>query len=134
MVKSVSSGTRQTSSLIVFRLCHLPSLLRHKKCPSSVSPSEELLQTSNASNASLETEGEAWHVVSAQLLRSVQLICNSMDCSLPGSSVHGFLQARILDWVAISFSRVISFSVIHKRNIFLYTMKFVCYNMFLSKE
>ena len=30
---------------------------------------------------------------------------NSMDCSLPGSSVHGILQARILEWVAIPFSR-----------------------------
>ena len=29
-----------------------------------------------------------------------------MDCSLPGSSVHGILQARILEWVAISFSRI----------------------------
>ena len=29
-----------------------------------------------------------------------------MDCSLPGSSVHGIFQARILEWVAISFSRV----------------------------
>ena len=28
-----------------------------------------------------------------------------MDCSLPGSSVHGILQVRILEWVAISFSR-----------------------------
>ena len=28
-----------------------------------------------------------------------------MDCSLPGSSIHGIFQARILDWVAISFSR-----------------------------
>ena len=28
-----------------------------------------------------------------------------MDCSLPGSSVHGIVQARILEWVAISFSR-----------------------------
>ena len=28
-----------------------------------------------------------------------------MDCSSPGSSVHGILQARILEWVAISFSR-----------------------------
>jgi len=27
-----------------------------------------------------------------------------MDCSLPGSSVHGILQARILEWVAISYS------------------------------
>ena len=29
----------------------------------------------------------------------------TMDCSLPGSSVHAFLQARILEWVAIFFSR-----------------------------
>jgi len=32
-------------------------------------------------------------------------ICNPMDCSLPGSSVHGISQARILEWVAISSSR-----------------------------
>ena len=31
--------------------------------------------------------------------------CNPMDCSPPGSSVHGILQARILEWVAIPFSR-----------------------------
>ena len=32
-------------------------------------------------------------------------LCDPVDCSLPGSSVHGILQARILEWVAISFSR-----------------------------
>ena len=32
-------------------------------------------------------------------------LCNPMDCSPPGFSVHGILQARILEWVAISFSR-----------------------------
>ena len=32
-------------------------------------------------------------------------LCNPMDCSPPGSSVHGILQARVLEWVAISFSR-----------------------------
>ena len=32
-------------------------------------------------------------------------LCYPMDCSLPGSSVHGIFQARILEWVAISFSR-----------------------------
>ena len=31
--------------------------------------------------------------------------CDLLDCSLPGSSVHRILQARILEWVAISFSR-----------------------------
>ena len=32
-------------------------------------------------------------------------LCDPMDCSPPGSSVHGILQARILEWVAIPFSR-----------------------------
>ena len=32
-------------------------------------------------------------------------LCDTLDCSPPGSSVHGMLQARILEWVAISFSR-----------------------------
>ena len=32
-------------------------------------------------------------------------LCDSMNCSLPGSSVHVILQARILEWVAIPFSR-----------------------------
>ena len=35
-------------------------------------------------------------------------LCDPIDCSPPGSSVHGILQARILQWVAISFSRVSS--------------------------
>ena len=32
-------------------------------------------------------------------------VCNPMDCSPPGPSVHGIFQARILEWVAISYSR-----------------------------
>ena len=32
-------------------------------------------------------------------------LCDPMDCSPPGSSVHGIFQARILEWVAISYSR-----------------------------
>ena len=40
-----------------------------------------------------------------QFLQSCLILCNPMDCSPPGSSVHGISQARILVWVAISFSR-----------------------------
>ena len=43
--------------------------------------------------------------VCAKLLHLCQTLCNPMDYSLPGSSVHRFLQARILEWVAIPFSR-----------------------------
>ena len=35
----------------------------------------------------------------------VAQLCHPMNCSLPGSSVHGILQARVLEWVAISFTR-----------------------------
>ena len=38
-------------------------------------------------------------------LSHVRLFVTPMDCSLPSSSVHGILQARILEWVAIPFSR-----------------------------
>ena len=31
-------------------------------------------------------------------------LCDPMSCSLPGSSVHGLFQARVLEWVAIAFS------------------------------
>ena len=45
---------------------------------------------------------------SGSYTKSLQLcltLCDLMDCSPPGSSVHGILQERILEWVAISFSR-----------------------------
>ena len=35
-------------------------------------------------------------------------LCDPMDCSPPGSSAHGILQARVLEWVAIPFSRASS--------------------------
>ena len=38
-------------------------------------------------------------------LQSYPTLCNPMDCSPPGSSVHGILQARILEWVAMPSSR-----------------------------
>ena len=37
--------------------------------------------------------------------KSCLTLCDPMDCSLPGSSVHGIFQAIILEWVAISYSR-----------------------------
>ena len=37
--------------------------------------------------------------------QSCPTLCDPVDCSLPGSSVHGTFQARILEWVAIPFSR-----------------------------
>ena len=41
----------------------------------------------------------------SEVTQSCPTLCNPMDCSLAGSSIHGIFQARILEWVAISFSR-----------------------------
>ena len=40
----------------------------------------------------------------AKSLQSCPTLCDPMDCSLPGSSVHGIFQARVLEWGAIAFS------------------------------
>ena len=43
--------------------------------------------------------------VKVKVTQSCLTLCDPMDCSPPGSFVHGILQARILDWGAIPFSR-----------------------------
>ena len=49
----------------------------------------------------MSSEKRKWKLVAQSCLT----LCDPMGCTLPGSSVHGILQARILEWVAISFSR-----------------------------
>ena len=43
--------------------------------------------------------------IESEVAQSCLTLCDPMDCSLPGFSLHGLLQARVLEWVAISFSR-----------------------------
>ena len=46
-----------------------------------------------------------WKWSESDVTQSCLTLCDSMDCSLPGSSIHGIFQTRILKRVAISFSR-----------------------------
>ena len=46
-----------------------------------------------------------FHMLHVLITRSCPTLCNPKDCSPPGSSVHRILQAKILEWVAISFSK-----------------------------
>ena len=41
----------------------------------------------------------------SEVAQSCPTLCNPIDCSLPGSSVHGIFQVLVLDWIAVSFSR-----------------------------
>ena len=40
-----------------------------------------------------------------EVTQSCPTLSDPMDCSLPGSSIHGIFQARVLEWVAIAFSK-----------------------------
>ena len=64
-----------------------------------------LRDSSNTVDRSKETECVCVCVCVTQLCMT---LCNPMDCSPPGFSVHGILQAKILKWVAISISRISS--------------------------
>ena len=46
-----------------------------------------------------------WFESESRSVVSDSALCDPMQCSLPGSSVHGILQARILEWVAVPFSK-----------------------------
>ena len=54
--------------------------------------------------------------------QSCLTLCDPMDCSLPGSSVHGILQARILEWGAIAFS-----VIINAQNLFFCECLYLCH-------
>ena len=45
------------------------------------------------------------NLVSGEFAQSCLTLCDPVDCSLPGSSVHGIFQAIVLEWISISFSR-----------------------------
>ena len=88
--------------------CRGPSWSKKKK----KNPSSELLANTNIIELQpLKAAGapqlmlQPHSVVVVWLLSCVWLFCDPMDCNHPGSSVHGISQARVLEWVAISFSR-----------------------------
>ena len=52
----------------------------------------------------------------SEVSQSCLTLSDPMDCNLPGSSVHGIFQARVLEWGAIAFSRAISYIFVNKEN------------------
>ena len=53
----------------------------------------------------MRRDAEILNRIGGEVAQSCPTLCDPMDCSLPAFSVHGILQARILEWVTISFSR-----------------------------
>ena len=78
---------------------------RRKSRPQVQAPLLGTRSTSRASSNSVPPS--LFHCLenNSEVAQSCPTLWDPMDCSLPGSSVHGIFQARILEWVAISFSR-----------------------------
>ena len=71
----------------------------------------------------------------SDVAQSYLTLCNPMDCSLPGSSIHGIFQAGVLEWVAISFwvsgySSTMNFIHFSEKSIFLPG----CPTLFLARK
>ena len=63
-----------------------------------------LYNTGTSTQYSVITYMRKWKSGS-EVSQSCPTLCDPMDCSPPSSSIHGILQARILEWIAISFSK-----------------------------
>ena len=57
----------------------------------------------------------------SEVTQSCPTLCNPMDCRLPGSSIYGIFQARVLEWGAIVFSMTSLDSILKSRDITLVT-------------
>ena len=49
----------------------------------------------------------------SEVAQSCPTLGDPMDCSLPGSSIHGIFQARVLEWGSIAFSDIINSLILH---------------------
>ena len=95
----------------LWRVCSSPdtSLMPSHFCTLSLTGLQNPPRIQSTSHTSVSTAlGPLPHTnccCCCVVAQSSPTLCNPTDCGLPGSSVRGISQARILDWVAISFSR-----------------------------
>ena len=80
-----------------------PSEETDPSCSGMVDPARKILFSGLPCFGGSESESE--------VAQSYPTPCDPMDCSLPGSSIHAIFQARVLEWVAISFSRIDAFEL-----------------------
>ena len=81
-------------------------------------PSEELQRAGLGGGRGKINLKTPWVLI---LYHCVRLFVTPMDCSSPGSSIHGDFQARILEWVVISSPMFLQFLSKNKRHFFIFT-------------
>ena len=66
-------------------------------------------------NKDVPDNPEEGEVKSSEVIQSCLTLCDPMDCSLSGSSIHEIFQARVLEWIAISFGEVIKSIILNSK-------------------
>ena len=90
-----------------FRTASPGSLHQPTLCPCGLEAKRpQLCSRGNFQHIFTLTAREVWKCESeSEVAQSCPTLCDPMACSLPGSSIHGIFQARVLEWGAIAFSR-----------------------------
>ena len=83
------------------RLCATPQTVAHQALPSLGFSRQEHWSGLPFPSPIMKGKSES------KVAQSCLTLCDPMDCSPPGSSVHGIFQARVLEWVAIAFSNTV---------------------------
>ena len=109
-VKEEDEAPEQMSNWTSVWTLMCPGRITHKKMdavqkPQGVLAGFSFLPNLSLSNPTGKTVCDAVVLCCAKSLQLYLTLCDPMDCSPPGSSVHGILQARILEWVAMPSSR-----------------------------
>ena len=103
------------------------------KATSSVKPSSLFVWQLSTNECLREWMSESESEI--EVAQSCQTLCDPVDCSPTGSSVHGILQARVLEWVAISYSSMCVYTLYNTHTyvcISLCTLSFLKYRSLLN--
>ena len=103
-------------------ITHHAAAKSHQSCPTLCDPIDSGPTGSHSWDSPGKIIGVGCHCLlqcikvksESEVAQSYLTLCNPMDCSIPGSSVHGISQARVLEWVANAFSLLtIPFLILH---------------------
>ena len=108
------------------RLCVNPEMAAHQAPPPWDSPGKNTGVGCHFLLQCMKVKSES------EVVQSCLTLCDRMDCSLTGSSIHGIFQARVLEWGAIAFSDIDHISQYKKQRTYVILQEFYSFWSYVS--
>ena len=102
-LKTTSKDLSNWPLLQIWKQCKTPKIIKNQG--NILSPKDNNFLSTKLRYKNLWFSLKYFKIVKVSVTQSCPTLCNPMDYSPPGSSVHEILQTRILEWVSIPFSR-----------------------------